>query len=81
MKAGLAARNQGQELFDKFHMAVLFARHGGERRNIGDVDVLLDIASGCGLDIDQLKTDMSDPALVDVIAGDHTNAVEEKRIF
>ena len=81
LKAGLAARNQGQELFDKFHMAVLSARHGGERRNIGDIDVLLDIASACGLNPDQLKEDMSDPALVDVIAEDHTIAVEEKGIF
>jgi predicted DsbA family dithiol-disulfide isomerase len=81
LRAGEAARRQGQELFERFHMALLTARHGGERRNIAEMDVLEEIATSVGLNIDKFREDMADPELVQIIAKDHTEAADQRGIF
>ena len=81
LRAGEAARRQGNEAFERFHMAVLHARHGDVRRNIADTDVLVELAAGAGLDVEKFKADFEDKELLNSIARDHTEAVEEKGIF
>ena len=71
-----AARRQGQELHDKFSMALLDARHGGEGRiRLNDVEALAAVAGEAGLDVDRLRRDMNDPELPRIIGRDHEEAV------
>ena len=81
MRAGEAARKQGQEPFERFHMALLIARHGGERRNIADPDVLVELAASAGLDVKRFKADLADRKLLNNVARDHTEAVEKHGVF
>ena len=43
----------------KFHRAVFYA-YWTEERNIGDVEVLCEVASSCGLDLDALRDALAD---------------------
>ena len=71
-----AARRQGQELHDRFSMALLDARHGGEGRiRLNDVEALAAVAGEVGLDVDRLRQDMKDPELPRIIGRDHEEAV------
>ena len=76
--AAEASRRQGR--FEGFHGALLAARHR-ERLDIDDRDVLERVARGQGLDMEQLRRDMADPAILGVLARDHTQAVAEHGIF
>jgi predicted DsbA family dithiol-disulfide isomerase len=79
--AGEAAKRQGVELFDKFFLALLTERHGGSRAPLNDDSFFIRLAEECGLDAEQFKSDMKDPKLVDIIANDHTEAVEVHGAF
>ena len=74
--AGEAAKRQGDELFDKFFLALLTERHGGSRAPLNDDSMFIKLAEGCGLNIEQFKSDIKDPKLVEIIANDHTEAVD-----
>ena len=80
LRAGEAAKKQGKEAFQKFHIALLRARHE-DRVNIGDKDVLMEVASTVGLDLEKLRTDMEDPAIKDQVVTDHLEAVESHGVF
>lgn len=80
LRAGEAAKAQGPELFQKFHMALLRARHE-ERVNVGDRETLMEIAARVGLDLEQFRADMEDPATKDKVAADHVEAVESFGVF
>jgi len=56
-EAGLAARAQGAEVWDRFHMDLLGAFFT-EIRNIYDKAVLLDVAGQSGLDVDRFRDDL-----------------------
>ena len=80
--AGEAARRQGAEAHGRFHLALLKARHGGDSRVALNEDApLLDVAREAGLDLARFKADSRDRSLLDVIASDHTEAVEEHGVF
>ena len=80
--AGEAARRQGPELFEKFHLALLKARHGGEGRiALNEEAPMLEVAAGVGLDVERMKKDMEDPELAAIIGRDHTEAAEEHGAF
>jgi len=79
--AGEAARRQGGEAFDRFHLALLTARHGGRRVPLNDLGVLLDFAGNVGLDEAQFRRDMDDRSLLLSVARDHTEAVERYGVF
>jgi predicted DsbA family dithiol-disulfide isomerase len=82
LRAGEAARRQGAEAFERFHLDLLTARHGGNGRiSLDQIDPLLAVAGGAGLDAGRLRQDMADPALLDSIARDHTDAVERLGVF
>jgi hypothetical protein len=80
--AGEAARCQGSEAFDRYHLALLTARHGGEGRTpLDQVEPLLEVGRESGLDVGRLREDMKDPELLEIIGRDHTEAVEDHGVF
>ena len=80
LRAGEAAKAQGPELFQQFHMALLRARHV-DRVNVGDREVLMEIAARGGLDLEQFRADMEDQATKAKVAADHIEAVESYGVF
>ena len=62
-------------------MALLTARHGGDRAPLNDESLFVQIAEECGLDVEKFKSDMKDTELVDIIAKDHTEATEVHGAF
>jgi predicted DsbA family dithiol-disulfide isomerase len=80
LRAGEAAKMQGKEAFQKFHMALLRARHEA-RVNIGDRDAIMEVAGTVGLDLEKLRVDMEDPAVKDKVVADHLEAVESHGVF
>ena len=64
-EASLFAREHGK--FETFHKA-LFKAYFEEGRNIGDVDVLAEIAQSCDLDGDALRQAISDRRYSDELA-------------
>ena len=54
LRAGEAAKKQGPKAFQKFHIALLRARHE-DRVNIGDKEILMEVASSVGLDLEKLQ--------------------------
>ena len=80
LRAGEAAKKQGNEAFQKFHIALLRARHE-DRVNIGDKDILMEVGGSVGLDLERLRTDMEDSSVKDKIVADHLEAVETFGVF
>lgn len=80
LKAGLAAMRQGREAYDKFHLALVKARHE-QRKELTDINVVLDCAKQAGLDIGRLQKDMKDPKIVQTIAESHDEGVKRYGVF
>ena len=82
LRAGEAARRQGMEAFERLHLALLTARHGGNGRiSLDQTGPLVAVAGDAGLDASRLREDMGDRGLLDNIARDHTEAVERLGVF
>ena len=80
--AGGAARRQGEELFAKFHLELLKARHSGEGRiSLSDDGPIVELAEEVGLDVERFKRDLQDPELRAVVGRDHEEAVEKHGAF
>jgi predicted DsbA family dithiol-disulfide isomerase len=80
--AAEAARRQGQELYEKFHLTLLTARHGGEGRiALNEEEPLIDLAKQVGLDIERFREDLKDRDLANIIGQDHTEAAGNHGIF
>ena len=80
--AGEAARRQGAEAFERFHLALLTARHGGEDRlPLNEEEPIVGIAEKAGLDVGRFREDLRDRSLLDIIARDHTEAAETHGAF
>lgn len=76
----LAVRDAMPEHFLAFHAAVFSARHD-EGADLNDPDVLGEIASGVGLDVDAIE-DMVDSGLpTKVLRDEHTRLAEEYAVF
>jgi predicted DsbA family dithiol-disulfide isomerase len=76
--AAEAARRQG--FFEAFHRSLLDARHR-DRLDIDAPAVIEKVAVAAGLDVDQLRRDLEDPAILARLASDHTEAVLGHGIF
>ena len=82
LKAGKAAKLQGSKLFEKFHLELLTARHGKTPRiSLSDSHSILKIAGKIGFDMKKFETDMNDRSLLETIARDHIEAVEQHGVF
>ena len=78
--AAEAARNQGEAIFQSFHIALLRAKHEGHR-DIADINTLIEIAESVGLEMNKFQKDISSRQLLVKLAEDHTFAVETLSIF
>ena len=80
--AGEAARRQGNEAFDRFHLALLEARHGGEDRiSLNEEGPIVRLAQKVELDTKRFQEDLSDRSILEIIARDHTEAVDSHGAF
>jgi len=77
-KAAEAARRQ--EAFDRFHLALLRARHE-QRADIDDVAVVEHLAEESGLDLEQFREDIADPQIISALERDHRSAVADYGVF
>ena len=74
-RGGEAARLQGKELFERFHMALLRARHV-EKRDIANPEVLIEVALEAGLDVDRFRQDLPNRNLLAKIGEDYVQGVK-----
>jgi len=58
-QAAIAARRQGDAAFDRFHIALLRAKHE-EGKDHGRRQTLLDVARSVDLDLERFERDLSD---------------------
>ena len=73
--AGEAAKRQGdKDAFHRFHMALLTARHGGDRAPLNQDAPLIEIAEQAGLDVERFKRDLDDPEVLKAVVADHEAA-------
>ena len=80
--AGLAAKRQGQNKFETFHLNILKSKHGsGKIFKLNDWSNILLVAEQTGLDTDKLELDMKDEGLREEIGNEHTNAVKNHGVF
>ena len=79
-QAAEAARRQSKAAFNRFHMALLRARHE-QSRDIADVNTLIEVAKSSGLEMPQFLEDLSNRKLLTKLAEDHTLAVELLGVF
>ncbi len=79
-RGGEAARLQGRESFERFHIALLRARHV-ENRTIASPEVLIQVAGEAGLNVDRFRHDLSDRNLLAKIGEDYTRGAKEHGIW
>ena len=80
LRAGQAARRQGEDALRAFLPLLLRARHE-DRSDLGDKELLKRLAGEAGLDVDQFEQDLDDRSTLDEIAASHQQAVEERGVF
>ncbi len=81
LHAGESAKLQGRDAFERFHVALLVARHGGRRLSLNDRGALVEVAREVGLDVPRFEQGLDDLSLLDNIARDHKEAVEQHGVF
>ena len=81
--AGEAAKRQDDpEAFDRFHLALLTARHAGGRMPLNEDEPLIALAEEAGLDVEQFKKDLDDPDVLATVVADHEAATtQENGVF
>ena len=78
--AAEAARKQGTQAFDMYHLGLLKARWE-DKLDFSDTQALIDLAGKLGLDTTQFKRDISNANSFSKVARDHSIAVEEYGVF
>jgi len=79
-QAAIAARLQGDEAFDRFHLGLLRAKHEDELDH-GKPATLRAVAEAAGLDLDRFERDRTDRAHLPLIGADYTEAKERYGAF
>ncbi|MFC1899570.1 DsbA family protein [Chloroflexota bacterium] len=79
-QAAEAARYQGSAAFNRFHIALLRARHE-QKLNITNTSTLIEVARDVELEMPRFVEDLQNPKLLIKLAEDHTFAVESLGIF
>jgi predicted DsbA family dithiol-disulfide isomerase len=79
-RGGEAAKIQGREPFERFHLAVLRARHV-EKRDIGNTEVLIQLAKEAGLDEDRFRQDLPNRNLLARIGEDYLLGEKEHGVW
>jgi len=78
-KGAEAARGQGEEAFERFHLALLRLRHE-ESWDLTKVETVFEAARRAELDLDRFRHDF-DAATLDSLARDHEEGVQRYGIF
>lgn len=76
----IAARRQGGDAFERYHYALLNARHV-DGKNHGRHEVLLEVAGEAGLDVDAFAADLANPDLLAEIGTDYEEGRETYGVF
>ena len=77
-----SAKLQGENLFERFHYAVLDARHNmTPRLPLNDFDKLLDLAVDVGLNKNKFINDFNNPELIINVKKNHEEAVQRYGVF
>ncbi|TVR71312.1 MAG: hypothetical protein EA415_11600 [Sphaerobacteraceae bacterium] len=74
-----AARKQGKDAFERYHLNMLKARHV-DQKELTDEDTVFEAAKEAGLDMDQFRADF-DAATIDKVGADHEEGVDKFGIF
>jgi predicted DsbA family dithiol-disulfide isomerase len=69
-----------QDRFEPFHRALLDARHR-ERLDIDQLPVVEEVAAGAGLDLERLRADVADGAILRALESDHRDGVATHGVF
>jgi predicted DsbA family dithiol-disulfide isomerase len=77
-QAAEAARRQGR--FESFNMPLLQARHR-DGLDLNQPSVVERVAVDSGLDLERFRADIADPTIVDALAYDHQQGVNEHGVF
>ena len=80
LRAGQAARRQGEDALRAYLPLLLRARHE-DRSDLGDKELLKRLAGEAGLDAGRFAQDLDDRSTLDEIAASHKQAVEERGVF
>ena len=78
-KGAEAARKQGPEAFDRFHLALLTARHV-DGKDLTDRQTILDVAESAGLDMARFEHDF-DAATLEPVGRDHEEGTQTYGVF
>jgi protein-disulfide isomerase-like protein with CxxC motif len=76
LRAGIAAKRQGEDAMRRYLPLLLRARHA-DRLDLGDHDLLKRLAAEAELDVAQFEKDLNDRTTLDEIGASHTEAVEK----
>ncbi|MGH2560658.1 MAG: DsbA family protein [Thermomicrobiales bacterium] len=78
--AALAARNQGEDAFERFHFALLQSKHDAGNDH-GQRTTIMAAAEEADLDLARFEQDLDDRSLLSRIGDDYTHGREEHGIF
>ena len=78
-KGAEAARKQGNDAFERYHLNLLTARHV-DGKEITDKETIFQAARDAGLDMEQFERDF-DAATLDRVAQDHEEGVDSYGVF
>ena len=73
MRGAIAARNQGADAFNAFHLTYLKMKHV-EKLGHGRKSVILDAAKRCDLDMRRFEQDLDDVGALEIIGRDYEEA-------
>jgi predicted DsbA family dithiol-disulfide isomerase len=76
----IAARNQGEDAFQRFHLALLNAKHV-EGKEHSRRETLLEAAKAAELDLARFERDLNDRSLLARIGADYEEAREKYGVF
>jgi predicted DsbA family dithiol-disulfide isomerase len=80
LRAGVAAKRQGEDAMRRYMPLVLKARHEG-RKDLGNKELLKQLAVQANLDLGRFSKDLDDRTTLDEIAASHKEAIEELGVF
>ena len=79
-RAAEAAKLQGEEAFERFHMALLRARHV-DKRDVADRAVIMETAREAGLNLERFQRDLADRSLMAKIGEDYERGVQDHGVW
>ena len=77
---GIAIRDAFDDLFFDFHLA-MFAARFDDGRKIGKEEVVRDVASSVGLDVDAVAEEVASGRPLETLAAEHTESVDRWAMF